>query len=113
MIDIIVSNNLCPACDAQKAIMQKSFFKEEYSIIEVGSEDFEKYDLKERIEAVPFIVVRDEDGKVKYAGKGKLDGTSLHQIERVGAVVQEDKPKMLAKEAIGCVAGRLSRSMDS
>lgn len=117
MIDVIVSNTSCPHCDAQKSIMQKSFFKDEYRIIDIGSEDFKSYDLKEQVEAVPFIVVRGDDGSVRYAAKGKLDGTSLRQIERVGTIVPREEVKEKSfnlKEAkMAQAAGLLSRSMDS
>lgn len=119
MIEVIVSNTLCPHCDAQKSIMQKSFFKDDYRIIEVGSKEFDSYDLKDRVDAVPFIVIRDEAGSVKYASKGKLDGTSLHQIERVGTVVTpheevvKEKSFNLKEVRARQALGRLSRSMDS
>jgi len=118
MIEVIVSNTLCPHCDTQKSVMQKSFFKEEYRIIEVGSEDFKSYDLKERVDAVPYIVVRDDDGSVKYAGKGALDGTSLRQIERIGTVVSpeeivKEKSYNLKEVRARQASGRHSRSMDS
>lgn len=91
MIDIIVSNNSCPHCEAQVRIMEKSFFKDEYRLIEVGSKDFEGYDLREKIDAVPFIIIRNDDGSVRYAEKGKVDGTSLRQLERIGKIVREEK----------------------
>ena len=85
MIDIIVSK-VCPQCDAQRTIMQKSFFSDEYRVIELGSPEFEKYDLKDKIDAVPFIVIKDDDGSVIYADKGKRDGTQLHQLIRTGEI---------------------------
>ena len=92
MIDVIVSNSSCPHCDAQRVIMQKSFFPDEYRIITTGTAEFDGLDLKDKVDAVPFIVVRDtEDGSVKYAQKGKLDGTSLRQIERLGELATEEK----------------------
>jgi hypothetical protein len=70
--------------------MQKSFFPNEYRIIEIGTNQFESYDLKSKVDAVPFIVVRDDDsGEVKYADKGAIDGTTLRQIERRGLAAVE------------------------
>lgn len=119
MIDIIVSTSLCPHCDAQKSVMQKSFFPNEYRVIALGSAEFEAYDLKEQVDAVPFIVVRDdENGQVKYANKGKLDGTSLRQIERVGsagrvgALIPEKTFNLKENRSLH-VSGRLSRYMDA
>jgi len=82
MIEIVVSKNGCPHCATQKAIMNKSFFTNEYKLIEVGSTDFESFDLKDRIEAVPFVVVREDDGKVRYAKTGVVDGITLRKLER-------------------------------
>lgn len=119
MIDIIVSASSCPHCDAQKRVMEKSFFKDEYRIIEVGSKEFDQLDVKEKVEAVPFIVVRNEDGSVRYADKGKLDGQSLHQIERVGAVIKEQEVVQekttfnLRQSRQYQAAGRLSKHMDA
>jgi glutaredoxin len=90
MIDVIISDTSCPHCDIQRATMNKSFFSNEYRIISLGSADFESYDLKEQVDAVPYVVVRDDEtGEVKYAKKGTVDGTSLRQIERVGSAVRE------------------------
>lgn len=91
MIDVIVSNSNCPHCDTQKKIMTKSFFIDEYNIIVMGSEKFQSYDLKDKVDAVPFIIVRDEIGAIKYAEKGIMDGTSLRKIERVGTTIEVEK----------------------
>ena len=90
MIDVIVSSD-CSHCEQQKSIMTKSFFRDEYRIINVTSKEFDNLDVKDLVDAVPFIVVRDENGSVKYAKKGRLDGTSLHQIERLGSVPIESE----------------------
>ena len=85
MIDVIVSKEFCPHCNSQVKTMQKSFFVNEYRIIEAGTSEFETLDIKEKIDAVPFIVVRDDEtGEIKYADKGERNGTQLRQIERVG-----------------------------
>jgi len=120
MIDVIISSSKCPHCDQQKAIMQKSFFQDEYRFIEIGSKEFETLDVKEKVDAVPFIIVRNDDGSIKYAAKGALDGTSLHQIERLGAVVNEPVNVVLAAASFNLSrtrqyqqVGQLSRYMDA
>jgi hypothetical protein len=60
--------------------MQRSFFPDEYSII--NSQEFNNYLSKDLIDAVPYVVVRDAKGAVKYAAAGVHDGTELRQIER-------------------------------
>lgn len=81
MIDIIVSE-ACPHCDTQKSIMKEAFYSDEYRIIHVGSSEFEKLevDLKESVDAVPYIVVRNEDGQIKHATKGNLEAIKLRRI---------------------------------
>jgi len=117
MIDIIVSTSMCPHCEMQKTVMKKSFFDNEYRIIEIGTPEFETYDLKDRVDAVPFIVIRDDNGLIQHAAKGTLDGTVLRQIERTGAPVSEEKVFNL-KEArndqatIAPRAFQMSRWMD-
>jgi hypothetical protein len=82
MLDIVVSDN-CPHCEAQLEAVDKSFFHDEYRVIRVGSPEFETYPEKSRVNAVPFVIVRDGiTGAVKYAAKGVHDGTALRQIER-------------------------------
>ena len=119
MIDIIVSK-VCPQCDAQRTIMQKSFFADEYRIIEVGTSEFENYDLREKIDAVPFIVIRDDNGSVKYADKGKRDGNELHMILRVGKVIESSTDFQFTEQPYNLRAvrtvqsvGRLSRHLDA
>lgn len=81
MIDILVSNS-CKHCVTQLDNMKKSFFDNEYRIINVGSKEFDSYDLRGDVDGVPFVVVRDEAGKIKYARGGVHDGTELRKIER-------------------------------
>ena len=88
MIDVIVSD-MCPHCELQRIIMEKSFFSDEFRIINASSKEFNLYDLKDKVDATPFIVVRGENGEIKYAKKGTVDGTGLRQIERLGKVVEE------------------------
>jgi len=86
MIDVIVSPNGCPHCAEQRAVMVKSFFNDEYNIIAVGSAEFEALsdEVKDQVDGVPFVIVK-EGNEVKYARKGLVDGTTLRQIERLGA----------------------------
>ncbi len=79
MIDIIVSDN-CPHCDQQKSIMRDSFDKEEYRFINVGSHDYENLDIKEVVDVVPFIIVRDEVGAVKYANRGNMEAIKIRRV---------------------------------
>jgi len=84
MIEIVLANSECPHCAQQRTVMTKSFFENEYRIIEVGTPDFDALDVRDQIDGVPFVIVR-EDNDVKYAKKGLVDGTTLRQIERLGA----------------------------
>lgn len=79
MIDVIVSDN-CPHCDQQKVIMRDAFDREEYRLIQVGSFEFDALDVKELIDVVPFILVRDEGGEIKYANKGNLEAIKIRRI---------------------------------
>lgn len=81
MIDVVISNS-CKHCHTQLEVMQKSFFEDEYRIINADSSDFEGYKHRDKVVGFPFIVVRDDNGKVKYADVGVHDGTELHKIER-------------------------------
>ena len=81
MIDVVVSDK-CELCHDQLDIMKKSFFEDEFRIINVSSPEFENFDQREKIDGVPFIVVREDSGKVKYASPGVHDGTLLRKIER-------------------------------
>jgi hypothetical protein len=81
MIEIIISDD-CPHCEQQLDVMQKSFFADEYRIIRVGSDEFDRLPDRVAVNAVPFVLVRDDDGAVKYAGKGVHDGTELRKIDR-------------------------------
>jgi glutaredoxin len=81
VIDVIVSDD-CPYCEEQLEVMQKSFFNDEYRVIKSGTEEFNEYEGKGSVDAVPFVVVRNDDGSVKYASKGVHDGTRLRKIER-------------------------------
>jgi glutaredoxin len=79
MVDVIVSNN-CPHCDDQKEIMQDAFWHDEYRIINIDSTEFQKYNDKELIDAVPFIIVKDDDGSIKYADRGQLEAIKIRRI---------------------------------
>jgi glutaredoxin len=79
MVDVIVSNN-CPHCTDQKVIMQDAFYHDEYRIIHIDSTEFQKYTDKEIVDAVPFIIVRDEDGNIKHANKGQLEAIKIRRI---------------------------------
>lgn len=81
MVEVIVSDN-CPHCEAQLDVMQKSFFADEYRIIKVGSVEFDILPEKDEVDAVPFVLVRDDGGSVRYARKGVHDGTALRKIYR-------------------------------
>lgn len=85
MIDVIVSDK-CPYCEDQLDVMKKSFFEEEYRIINCTSDEFEKYDQRQNVIGVPFVVVRDDDGEVTYSSVGIHDGTMLRKIQRRGPV---------------------------
>lgn len=81
MIDVVISDN-CEHCHQQLYIMERSFFRDEYRIINASSADFANFDAREKVTGVPFIVVREENGDVKYSDVGIHDGTTLRKIER-------------------------------
>lgn len=81
MIDVIVSDN-CPHCDKQIENINKSFFSDEFRVVKLGSTEFERLEEKEIVDGVPFVVVRDMLGAVKYAAKGVHEGTELRKIDR-------------------------------
>lgn len=80
MIEIIVSDS-CVHCDEQVDVMKRAFFADEYCIIKVDSSEFSTFDMKDSIDAVPFVVVRD-GMDVRYARPGVIDGTSLRKLSR-------------------------------
>jgi len=81
MIDIVVSDK-CEHCHQQLDIMEKSFFQDEFRVINVSSPEFKTFDQRENVVGVPFVVVRGPSGGVKYSGPGVHDGTQLRKIER-------------------------------
>ena len=78
MIYVIVSES-CPACIKQKTAMTDSFFEDEYKVIFAGSEEFKEYE--NIVDAVPFLIIKDDQGNVKYKSLGFHDGQQLRQIE--------------------------------
>lgn len=94
MIDVVVSNGCCPHCLVQEGIMKRAFGPGEYRIIEVGSADFEHFDLKDKIDAVPFIVVRNGEGNILYASKGVVADSDLKNIVKAGDVSKEKTVKV-------------------
>ena len=81
MIDVIVSED-CPHCEDQIDAMSRSFFAGQYRIIRVGSPEFDAYPDKDIVDAVPFVVIREDEGAIKYASRGVHDGTQLWKIVR-------------------------------
>jgi len=81
MIDIVISDK-CEHCHKQLDIMQKSFFKDEFRIINAASPEFQNFDQRDSVQGFPFVVVRGPMGGVKYSGLGVHDGTQLRKIER-------------------------------
>lgn len=93
MIDIVVSNGICPHCFVQAGIMSKAFAPSEYRIIEIGTPEFDTFDLKDKIDAVPFIVVRGRDGQIVYANKGVVAAIDLKNLIKAGEVSKEKTVK--------------------
>lgn len=82
MIEVL-SSRQCPFCDRQIEIMKKDFFDDEFVVIDVESRKFASYADPELIEeGVPCVVVRGEDGIVRFAHNGVVDSKELRQIER-------------------------------
>lgn len=94
MIDIVVSNGCCPHCLVQEGIMKRAFSAHEYRIIEFGTEAFEHFDMKDKVDAVPFIVVRGSEGQILYANKGVVADSDLRNIVKAGEVSKEKKPRI-------------------
>ena len=76
MIDIVVSDG-CPFCPKQLEVMRKSFREGDYHVIRTGTKEFDEYDLNESIDGFPFVVIRDKEGRVRYAAKGDMDPGKL------------------------------------
>jgi len=76
MIDIVVSDG-CPFCPKQLEVMQKSFREGDYHVIRTGTKEFDEYELNESIDGFPFVVIRDKEGRVRYAAKGYMDARQL------------------------------------
>ena len=82
MIEIISSND-CPFCDGQIKIMKEAFFDDEFTVVNAESKEFASYaDAELAKEGVPCIVVRGEDGVVRFAHNGMMEAADLRQIER-------------------------------
>jgi hypothetical protein len=113
MIDVVVSCSMCPHCEIQRTIMEKSFFPDEYRIIEFGSKTFESFDLKDKVDAVPFVVVRNDDGKVMFASKGTFDGTALRKLERTGSLNQEGDERVFNLRETRFAQSHMLSSMDN
>jgi hypothetical protein len=60
--------------------MKSGFLNDEYRIIRVESEDFNSFDLKDRVSGVPFVVCRDDHGNVTYAKAGVVETEQLRRI---------------------------------
>ena len=84
MIEVIVSGSAqaCPHCESQIKNVRSAFSEQKYRIIELGTEEFNQYDLRERVDAVPFVVIRDDSGKIKYAQKGRLEEGTIRRIQK-------------------------------
>ena len=81
MIDIIVSKD-CLHCESQLDVMQKSFFEDEYRIINENSKEYSEYESE--VTGFPFIIVKDEKEKIMYSSVGVHSGTKLRKIQRQG-----------------------------
>ena len=79
MIELIISKG-CDPCKKQLEIIEKNFAPKEFSIIAVESEEFNKYADKELVEAVPFIVIKEGNGNIKYAGKGIHEAGQIRKL---------------------------------
>jgi len=82
MIEILSSHS-CPYCDKQIELMKKEFFDDEFHVVDVEDAKFASYaDRQLADEGVPCVVVRGEDGIVRFAHNGVVEPTELRQIER-------------------------------
>ena len=78
MIEIVVADG-CPRCVDQKAIM-KNFSDEEYRMIDANTDSFATYKYAGMIDAVPFLVITDDEGRLRYARKGVLPEKEIRRI---------------------------------
>jgi predicted transcriptional regulator len=63
--------------------MKKDFFDDEFVVIDIESKKFASYQDRQLVEeGVPCVVVRGEDGIVRFAHNGVVDSSELRQIER-------------------------------
>jgi len=82
MIEILSSHS-CPFCDEQIESIRRDFFEDEFIVIDVENKKFASYaDPQLADEGVPCVVVRGEDGVVRFAHNGVVSSTELRQIER-------------------------------
>jgi len=82
MIEVL-SSRQCPFCEKQIDALKKDFFGDEFVVIDIESKRFASYaDPQLADEGVPCVVVRGEDGIVRFAHNGVVDSAELRQIER-------------------------------
>jgi len=82
MIEVICASD-CPFCIEQLEIMKGSFFEDEYRVFDAGHRKFASYPNPELAdEGVPCVVIRGEDGVVRFAHNGVIDGDELREAER-------------------------------
>jgi len=74
MLEIFVSDK-CPTCKEQLEILDSLHIS--YRIINAGSPEFNNHELKEYVHIVPFIAVREIEGKLTYAKQGFHDEAQI------------------------------------
>jgi len=78
MIEVIISGD-CPHCAEQKKIMEQ-MRPGEYRIIQYESSDFDSYPDKAIVDTVPFVIVRDANGRIRMAKCGVFSAEELRGI---------------------------------
>ncbi len=77
-IECVLSND-CEYCSKQLEEI-KRFNNSQVRIIKLNSQEFNDYQDKDLVEAVPFVLIRKDNGDIKYAGKGLHDYEKLCEL---------------------------------
>jgi len=90
MLEIFTSDN-CPTCKEQMSLLDSLGI--DYTIIKVGSPEYDNHELKEYVGIVPFIATRGEAGHLTYAKQG------FHDERQIRTAIRSAVPPFNLKQA--------------
>ena len=90
MLEIFASDN-CPTCKDQMDLLDS--LQIDYTVIKVGSPEYDNHELKEYIGIVPFIAARAEAGHLTYAKQG------FHDEKGIKTAIRSTAPPFNLKKA--------------